>query len=577
MSIVLDRKLRFKLTVWRGVEVGEPTRSLGYPGGPEARRWSVWEVYRRHLGVKLGLWLTVAMLVAFGVLGYATIRLHRHHLEVATLGAAERVSDTVKRSTEYHMLRNDRDAMYQIIRTLGAEPGIVRIRILNPVGRISYSSDPSEIDHNVDKSTEACYACHAKAQPLARLNRPDRFRIYGAKDARVLGVIDPIENQPACSNAACHAHPDSQQILGVLDINMSLKATDAALRETTRQMVNYTVVAVVAICLVSGVFVWRVVHGPIKALRGGTERLTQGELGLQLPVQSDDEVGELAQSFNSMSARLRDTQCERDRAQSELIRRLEKERELIRAKHQVESQLAEYEKFAALAQLALGTTHEINNPLMGILSHLELELKEATRAEQAMEIRQCIDAAKRISSITRGLIDYARPGRPRLIRLNVAHLVNDTFAFLCHQPLFRHIRLEQQIPADLPAITADPNQISQVMMNLLLNSAQAMPPEGGLVSVCAEEVKSAEKIAIQVKDTGVGIPADILPRVFEPFFTTKRGQGTGLGLSISQAYVRNHSGEITAFSAPGQGTTIRIVLPIRQGDEKAEQAEDVIS
>ena len=261
---------------------------------------------------------------------------------------------------------------------------------------------------------------------------------------------------------------------------------------------------------------------------------------------------------------------ERDQAQSELIRQLEKERELVKEKLQFEAQLAEYEKFAALAQLALGASHEINNPLLGILSHLELELKAAVSDEQKVEIQQCIVATKRIASTMKGLIDYARPGPPRLTRPDITRLVGDTFAFLCHHPLFRNIRLEKQIPADLRAITAYPNQISQALMNLLLNSAQAMPPEGGVVSVCAEKVKFAEQIEIQVKDTGAGIPADILPHVFEPFFTTKRGQGTGLGLSITQAYVRNHSGEIAASSIPNLGTTIRIVLPIGQEGKQAE-------
>jgi signal transduction histidine kinase len=282
---------------------------------------------------------------------------------------------------------------------------------------------------------------------------------------------------------------------------------------------------------------------------------------------------ELEKNMRALEQRER----ERDQAQSELIRRLEEERELVKEKLQFESQLAEYEKFAALAQLALGAAHEINNPLLGILSHLELELRDATNPEQRLEIQQCIEGTKRISSTIKGLINYARPGPLQLTRVHLDKMVGETFSFLCHQPLFRNITLEKQIPPDLPAITADPNQISQVLMNLLLNAAQAMHTEGGTISVSAEKVKFAEKVEIKVKDTGAGIPADILPHVFEPFFTTKRGQGTGLGLSISQAYVRSHSGEITIESIPNRGTTVRIVLPIRQEGKKAEHPEEVIT
>ena len=100
-------------------------------------------------------------------------------------------------------------------------------------------------------------------------------------------------------------------------------------------------------------------------------------------------------------------------------------------------------------------------------------------------------------------------------------------------------------------------------MNLLLNAAQAMS-EGGVITVSGQKVKFEESVEVTVRDTGVGIPADILPHVFEPFFTTKRGKGTGLGLSISQAYVRSHGGDIRVNSIPGEGTTVRFTLPIRQ-------------
>ncbi len=266
---------------------------------------------------------------------------------------------------------------------------------------------------------------------------------------------------------------------------------------------------------------------------------------------------------------------ERDSAQAELMKRLEQERELVKEKLQFEAQLAEYEKYAALAQLALGAAHEINNPLLGILSHLELELKDAHSYDERIEIEQCIEGTKRISATIRGLIDYARPGPLQLSKINLDRMVGETMAFLSHQPLFRNIKLEKKIAPDLPAITADANQVSQVLMNLLLNAGQAMPALGGSICVSAEKVKFAEKIEIKVKDTGVGIPADILPHVFEPFFTTKRGKGTGLGLSISQAYIRNHGGEITAESVPSRGTTVRIVLPIRQEGRKIEKAVEV--
>jgi len=267
---------------------------------------------------------------------------------------------------------------------------------------------------------------------------------------------------------------------------------------------------------------------------------------------------------------------ERDSAQEELAHRLNEERELAREKTQFQAQLAEYEKYAALAQLAMGAAHEINNPLLGIFSHLELELRAAKDEEQREEIQQCIEGAKRISATIHGLLNYARPGPLLISKINLDRLVADTFAFLRHQPLFHGIELARDIPADLPQVSADANQLSQVLMNLLLNAGQATD-EGGRICVTARKVKFEEQIEIVVSDTGCGIPADVLPRVTEPFFTTKRGKGTGLGLSISQAYVRSHKGDLRIESIPNQGTSVRITLPIRQVGRPAPEFEEVVT
>lgn len=267
---------------------------------------------------------------------------------------------------------------------------------------------------------------------------------------------------------------------------------------------------------------------------------------------------------------------ERDLAQDEIVRRLQKERELGREKVQFEAQLAAYEKYAALAQLALGAAHEINNPLLGISGHLELELKAASDQEQREEIEQCIAGTRRISSTIQGLINYARPGPLQLGKIQLGRLIEETLGFVRHQPLFRRLRIETRIARELPAITADANQLSQILMNLLLNAAQATD-EGGSVTISAQKIKFAEAVELTVADTGAGIPADILPHVFEPFFTTKRGQGTGLGLSISHAYVRSHGGDIRVDSLPGRGTTVRITLPLRQeGRMVVREEEEVV-
>jgi two-component system NtrC family sensor kinase len=172
-------------------------------------------------------------------------------------------------------------------------------------------------------------------------------------------------------------------------------------------------------------------------------------------------------------------------------------------------------------------------------------------------------------------MDYARPGPLTLTRVALPQLVGDALKFVEHQPLFRGITLQNCVARDLPVITADANQLSQVLMNLLLNAAQATPA-GGSITVVAEKIQFADTIELRVRDTGTGIPDDILPHVFEPFFTTKRGKGTGLGLSITRNYVQRHGGDIHLESRPGVGTSVRVTLPIHQAGQRAPIGEEVI-
>src|SRR5208283_6014257 len=226
---------------------------------------SYWRRLTNSVSAKLIGSLLAVMVVIFALPGYLNIRLHRQHLEAATLVSAERVSDVIKHSTTYYMLRNDREGLYHAIQTMADEPGMLKVRILDQQGRVSYSTDAKEVSHVLDKTAEACYGCHTQSQPLVRLNRPDRFRIYrNGGGHRVLGIITPIENQASCSNASCHAHPAEQQVLGVLDTNLSLAKADAQIAVSSARSLSYTAAAMLIVGVMSWLFVWWVVDKPIR-------------------------------------------------------------------------------------------------------------------------------------------------------------------------------------------------------------------------------------------------------------------------------------------------------------------------
>ena len=242
----------------------------------------------------------------------------------------------------------------------------------------------------------------------------------------------------------------------------------------------------------------------------------------------------------------------------------------------LQEQLAKYEKLSSLSQLALGAAHEINNPLLGISSYLEMRIEGTPEEKEKEEIKIVLENVYRISNTIRGLLNFARPTPPQFTKVDINQLIEDTLSFLSLQPLFRKVRIDKNLPDSLPQITADLNQLRQVLTNVFINAAQAMP-QGGEVKVATSKVKFEEFIQIDISDTGVGIPAGNLKQIFDPFFTTKKSQGTGLGLSISLSYIKNHNGDITVKSEMNRGTTFTISLPIRQKGKIVFMDEEVIT
>ena len=527
-----------------------------------------WNRLTHSLSVKLISLLLLVMVGIFGLLGYLNIRLHRQHLEAATLMSAERVSDVIKRSTSYYMLRNDREGLYHAMATMADEPGMVRVRIFDQEGRISYSTDTSEIGHLVDKGGEACYGCHTRSQPLTRLNQPDRFRIYrDNKGQRVLGVITPIENQASCSNAACHAHPASQQVLGVLDANLSLAKADVQLAQSSRRMLAYTVIALVDISFLSWLFVWRLVGQPLKRLKDGTKQLAEGNLGYQLQVDSSDEVGELASSFNRMSLQLRSANEEIVAWAKTLEDRVDQKTHELKRAHE---HMLQAEKMATIGKMAAVVAHEINNPLSGILTYAKLLRRWIDRGEaegaKKHDAEQCLDLiaeeSRRCGDLVKNLLTFSRTAPLNVQTTDLNTVVDRAVRLVAHQMELNGVELHLELSPGLPRVQCDPGQIEQVLLALIMNAIDAMPRGGNLWVGTKLDEDAGEEI-FWVRDDGSGIPQDILPQIFEPFLTTKEsGKSVGLGLAVSQNIVARHRGRIDVTSELGKGTTFIVTLPL---------------
>jgi two-component system NtrC family sensor kinase len=519
----------------------------------------------RSISAKLMVSIFVILIIIFSLFGYFSIRDQRKHLEDAALLAAERQSEVLRRSASRYMLHNDRIGLYELMMNMADQPGMVRIRIMNPQGMISYSTAPSEVGAAVDKSAEACYGCHEKSMPLTRLNRTDRFRIYRAGGERVLGVITPIENEPACSNAACHAHPADMQVLGVLDTNISLAKVDQSLAHEKREMTAATVVALIAVVFLSGLFVWIVVRNPLRELKAGTDRIAAGNLGYQIPVRAQDEVGELAQSFNDMSNRLQVAQTEITAWARTLEERVdEKTRELKQA-HQ---RMLHVEKMATIGKMAAVVAHEINNPLSGILTYAKLVKrwieKNTVASPKQEEMKGSLDLvaseSKRCGELVKNLLSFSRVSPMNLAWCDLNQVIDRCVRLVQHKLEMSAIQMNLNLEQELPTTHCDPAQIEQVVLAMVINAIDAMPQGGNLW--IGTRVVAGSAIELVIRDDGIGIPEEHFSHIFEPFYSNKESGGSGLGLAISQNIVERHGGHIDVKSVVGEGTTFKIALPI---------------
>jgi histidine kinase len=274
--------------------------------------------FRQSLSFKLGLAAGLIFLVAVLAFTFYLVSLQEKQAFERMVDNVNQFSDTVKRGTHYSMLKNQRESLHKIIEAIGAQPGVENIRVFNKNGAIMFSSGKDEIGNYVDLQAEACYACHRRDQPLERLSMGDRTRTYRSLAGnRVLGMINPIYNEPSCWQASCHAHPEKQTVLGVLDIGLSLEKLDQEITATKRRIIFFAaLVFLVVTAIVAGCILY-FVNWPIRRLVSATKQIASGDYEQEVEAITEDEIGHLAQSFDEMRKNIREQALALQRSKEE--------------------------------------------------------------------------------------------------------------------------------------------------------------------------------------------------------------------------------------------------------------------
>jgi signal transduction histidine kinase len=393
-----------------------------------------------------------------------------------------------------------------------------------------------------------CFACHHTEPVANRLaNLKGKVEDYKINLSRALTLRANAKRLRAEEDHAFQVGTELvdevESITKMANLKLEQK-TRAAFQEITRTktMLYLLVVAVPIAAIGLSILFIRGFTKPVHELLAATRQLKKGDMSYRIEGLKD-EFGEVAASFNEMAMALRDD-CLRMQWAEQLV---------------------------VLGEMAGGLAHEIKNPLAGIKASMEVLSMDTTLAEENRDVLlKGVEQIKRIEVLLKGLLNFARPPKPHFMPADVNSVLDITIGLALRHPQFaakdsKTITVIKDYDTRLPKTMADPQQLQQVFMNLLLNAADAMP-EGGMITVQTSHYESGRSLHIQIVDTGGGIDEAVADKIFQPFFTTKP-QGTGLGLAITKRLIEQHGGSINVKNNHAKGVAFMITLPIRDREE----------
>ncbi|MDX9708390.1 MAG: ATP-binding protein [Trichloromonas sp.] len=507
---------------------------------------------RVTLGRKLFLYtggtLTLVLLMTFLVLERSQARQWEEHLHAQSRAFARFATPELLKLFRGSFEPRRDDALGKVVEFLAVNRDLIGFTLISPGGRVLFQSPRfgpfSDHPWPEPPTPENFSGFSPGAEP--------RLRTLPWGEGRILELLMPAFG------------PTGEQVLTVRYL-LTYASVDARLAEMRASFARIACLSLLA-SLPLVALAARRVSRPIQSLTAGARAVARGELDTRLHIANRDEIGGLARAFNHMAENL---SLSRDELTA-------KNRELIEANEnlrQVQEQLIRSERLAAIGQLAAGVSHEIDNPVGIILGYAELLLDDLDEADPRRDdVLAIIAECRRCRRITGGLLGLARGGAVRRESLRLDELAEATVASLRPQKLFRQVPILIQPPPQPLEVFADPDQLRQVLVNLLLNAAQAM---GGAGEVVLTLSRDGERIELTVDDSGPGVPVELRERIFDPFFSSKgSGEGTGLGLSLCRKLMEEQGGSLFVADSPVGGARFGLLLPAASGEKSFDKSGD---
>jgi signal transduction histidine kinase len=507
-------------------------------------------MFFRSLKTKITVFMIAVLVVAIGFGTWLNIDFQIHELRKLTEEKVTILANTIERSLNTAMLEGRSHDVQRIVEMVGTHNKIGGVRLLDTEGTILRSAKVYEIGK---KSSLDLSSRNLEDEPSFIIEDKDE------KGEMILRNFRPILNRPECF----HCHVPSQKVNGVLEVDVSLAEMKEHVGRLKKTMVIWAIAITFSLALALSALLSKLVTNPITDLMNTMAKAEEG-LDVRAKVTSEDELGRLAHSFNSM------------------IIKLNKAKKKVEKLHY--EQMKKADRLATVGEMAAGIAHEIKNPLAGIAGVIQILGRDLPADDSRQTIiKEVLDQIDRLDKAVKNLLSFSRPPMPNLTQVDINALLEKITAFLTPQFGKNGVLLRKEYSENMQRISGDPELLQQVFLNIILNGVQAMQ-DGGELTIKTETGMTPdyvlhrmghaedrddmsdhpearhEAVAVSITDTGKGINVENLDKIFNPFFTTRQ-QGTGLGLSITQKIIEQHGGGISVDSSPGNGTTFTIYLP----------------
>lgn len=518
--------------------------------------------------------ITISSIILFLSFGVIFRSVYEQNLNAVIRQNGNNIGSIVEGALYHSMLENDKKTLQSTLDIINTMAGIDDVSMYNEGDELVYSAFTGASDSH---SNPDCKACHDNINELFPQKEKSYRIIASGSDCimnendnlhRHLLIRSPILNERSCYTAECHAHSESEEVLGSLIIKLPLDDLDKAVQQSSTKYFLFATIITFLLISVLILFTRRQIKAPLNEIVKASFAVAGGDKETRLNVKSNqlDDMRMVSEAFNDMLDNLHSANEELKNWSQQLEYKVQKKSEELGT---ARNELIHIERIASLGKLSSSVAHELNNPLSGILVYTKLIHKQLSNPDLSEKKKETIlknlklieTETKRCGDIVKGLLDFSRKEQDNFEPGSIHSILNEVYDLMVHTVTIANIRFLTDLKAVTDSVLCSPNQIKQACVAIIVNASEAVLENGEIVMSTTNP--DPETIRIDISDNGIGISPDDLTHIFEPFFSTKRDtSGIGLGLAIVHGIIQSHNGRIGVKSEPGRGTTMSVTLPL---------------